>query len=97
MKKSSKSERDLRVVNPDAAGIDIGSVRHYVAMRWTPSFRQPVGEIRWIPILLVKLESRRFEHRSDCEVGAGSACGKPGSFPVFHRQRSPTLKLQTGR
>lgn len=32
MKKSSKSERDLRVVNPDAAGIDIGSVRHYVAV-----------------------------------------------------------------
>jgi transposase len=32
MKKSSKSERDLRVVNPDAAGIDIGSVRHYVAI-----------------------------------------------------------------
>lgn len=32
MKKSSKSERDLRVVNPDAAGIDIGSERHYVAI-----------------------------------------------------------------
>ena len=31
-KSSSKSERDLRVVNPDAAGIDIGSERHYVAI-----------------------------------------------------------------
>ena len=32
MKKSSKLGRDLSVVNPDAAGIDIGSERHYVAI-----------------------------------------------------------------
>lgn len=32
MKKSSKSARELSIVNPDAAGIDIGSERHYVAI-----------------------------------------------------------------
>lgn len=32
MKKSSKSARDLKIVNPDAAGIDIGAERHYVAI-----------------------------------------------------------------
>lgn len=32
MKKSSKSTRDLKIVNPDAAGIDIGAERHYVAI-----------------------------------------------------------------
>src|SRR5690242_2649463 len=32
MKKRSKPTRDLKIVNPDAAGIDIGANRHYVAV-----------------------------------------------------------------
>ena len=32
MGKSSRGTQDLRIVNPDAAGIDIGSQMHYVAI-----------------------------------------------------------------
>ena len=32
MKKSSRVKRELKVVNPNAAGIDIGSKAHYVAV-----------------------------------------------------------------
>ncbi len=32
MKKSSRVKRELKIVNPNAAGIDIGSERHYVAI-----------------------------------------------------------------
>ena len=39
MKKNNKNGQGLKVVNPNAAGIDIGSRGHYVSLTHTPGSR----------------------------------------------------------